>query len=508
MKITSLALFIVLSINAATALNAQRQFPLSEYDPASGRTVWVFTDQLNSSLTEAEAEFAATHYVGTQKITRAAIDRIRQYNEDFIHLHYKLGVTVDSAATYWFVKNGVWISNNRVAPANWVDVRDHWDWFQLDSEGKWTTHEHRRMVMNLANPDFRDWWIESCIEEMEANGADGVFADTYTIAAVSFRTDNNFEQFHNVNWQVNNWIPTLNSYGEEVYNRLEEAGYYFFPNIDNLQTTWANNAGTHYSKGENIHGAMLESFGRWGSGADMITALKMFRDIQEKGVFLHGQGYINGGNDMNPDLTTPQKRMWMVGLYLLDNVGRMYIDFYDNNMQGSGTVDIWYPEYELDLGAYTSVWDNLSELGWKGVYRRDYEKGFVLVNMDNSQKTVDLEGTFYQAEDSETTTHYWADPNTGEENVSLKYTAVSQVTMPARSAAVFVDEPPSTGGSGCEMELKGDFNGDGNLSIADVIAQIIAINVAEDNPCLDFNEDGAKNITDAIALVIYIFHSM
>ncbi len=495
---------LILLLSYGTIL-ARREFPASVYDSTNHRSVFVFTDQLSSSLSEAEARFAATHYVGTQKVPRRIIDKIRAYNEDFIHLHYKLAITVDSIADYGLIIGGDWHSDNRDSISNWGQVRDHPDWFLLNASGGWTVHGGRRMVMDIANPEFRDWWVSSCIDEMEAAGCDGVFADTYTVAAISFRTTFP-ELFDNVERMTGEWVPKLNEYGQYVYEQLDQAGYYFFPNIDNLQTTWANNAGTHYSQGEYLHGAMLESFGNFAGASDAAAALLLFRKIQDNGVFLHGQGYINSGGDMNPELTTAQKRMWMVGTCLLANVGRMYVCLYDGSSPdlGAGKKALWFPEYELDLGPYLEVWENLWELRWEGVYRRDYQKGFVLVNLNDSPKEVELGDTFYLAEDDESTTGYWADSNTGEENISLKYTPVTSLTMPKFSAAVLLDEP----GAGCSMEPKGDFNGNGSLGISDVIKLLLEINAGSEDPCLDFNQDGQKNIADAIALVIYLFHSI
>jgi len=503
----TLAIFLLIQLLSCGIILARREFPASVYDSANQRSVFVFTDQLSSSLSEAEARFSAAHYVGTQKVPRRIIDKIRAYNENFIHLHYKLAITVDSIANYGLIIGGAWHSDNRDSISNWGQVRDHADWFLLNASGGWTVHGGRRMVMDITNPEFRHWWVSTCIDEMAANGCDGVFADTYTIAAISFRTTYP-ELFNSVERMISEWVPKINEYGEYVYGRLEEAGYYFFPNIDNLQTTWANNAGTHYSQGEYIHGAMLESFGNFAGQSDAVAAIQRYRDIQDKGVFLHGQGYINSGGEMNAELTTPQKRMWMVGTYLLANVGRMYVCLYDgaSTQLGAGRKALWFPEYELDLGAYLEEWENLSELKWEGVYRRDYEKGFVLVNLNNFSKNIDLAGTYYLAEDDESTTRYWADVNTGEEKVSLKYTPVASLLMPRYSAAVLLDEPGA--GQGCSLEPKGDFTGDGKLGMSDVIKMIIEMNAGSEDPCLDFNEDGKKNISDAIALIIYLFHSV
>lgn len=507
MKLRIFTTVLMLQFVVIGSLMAKREFPLSAYDSLSHRSVYIFSDQLNSSLSDPDAWFAASHYVGTQKMTRAAIDKIREYNPDFIHLHYKLGITVDSIANYMMVLNGEFNYSNRSPESNWGQVREHEDWFWPNSTvDGWVIHQSRRMVMNIDNFEFRDWWVGSCIQEMEANGADGVFADTYHPSSIAFGT-NDPNYFSNVTKLSGDWLPKLNDYGMDIHQLLDDAGFYFFPNIGHLQTSWENSSGAHYAHGEYMHGAMLEGWGNWSSPNDAIMSMEYIRKNQDSGVFLHGQGVINRSTDMNPNLTTPQKRMWMVGLYLLANLDHLYLSIYDagnSQLSNSRTHVLWYPEYELDLGPYLSKWETLSELKWNRVYRRDYEKGFVLVNFDKNPIAVPLDRTMYLAEDSESTTHYWSDSQTGEESVELKYTALDSLEMPGLSAVVLLYESPDGDQPGCSMPLKGDFNGNGSLAVTDVISMLLSMRDGSDDPCLDFNGDGKANIQDAIALMLYI----
>src|SRR5262249_3711826 len=55
----------------------------------------------------------------------------------------------------------------------------------------------------------------------------------------------------------------------------------------------------------------------------------------------------------------------------------------------------YFPEYQLDLGAATtSLPGNVSQYLWKGVYRRDYVNGVVLVNPNDNLFILDLEGSY------------------------------------------------------------------------------------------------------------------
>ena len=52
--------------------------------------------------------------------------------------------------------------------------------------------------------------------------------------------------------------------------------------------------------------------------------------------------------------------------------------------------------------------------------------------------------------------------------------------------------------------LKGDFSGDFNLNISDVISLLIAARNNSSDPAVDFNGDGKFSVSDAISLLLYI----
>ena len=77
-----------------------RTFPSSD-------EIQVFADQLPTDLTDAQTEFAATHYVGSQKMLAAQAKELRKYNSNFIVLNYDLALKHPGSATKW-ITNDEW----------------------------------------------------------------------------------------------------------------------------------------------------------------------------------------------------------------------------------------------------------------------------------------------------------------------------------------------------------------------------------------------------------------
>src|SRR5262245_36756898 len=60
--------------------------------PDTSDGIHVFNDQIHPGLTQAQVNFCARRYAGTQKLTLADASRLRAVNPDFLVLHYRLGM--------------------------------------------------------------------------------------------------------------------------------------------------------------------------------------------------------------------------------------------------------------------------------------------------------------------------------------------------------------------------------------------------------------------------------
>jgi len=112
---------VCLPASWAAAFSPARRFP-DTWDHIA-----VFVDQLPSSLSAAQRQFAATHYAGTQKQTSALINLIRAHDPNLLHLQYRLGVR-QSGQSVNYIHNNTW-SNH------WANINSHEDWFVHDDQG-------------------------------------------------------------------------------------------------------------------------------------------------------------------------------------------------------------------------------------------------------------------------------------------------------------------------------------------------------------------------------------
>ena len=64
-------------------------FPTAPTFPDSGGRIALLVDQLPFSLSDAQLRFAATHYVGTQKLFLPETQKLRALNPAFVVLHVR-----------------------------------------------------------------------------------------------------------------------------------------------------------------------------------------------------------------------------------------------------------------------------------------------------------------------------------------------------------------------------------------------------------------------------------
>ena len=408
--------------------------PLVSRSASSARTVrplpettvgiHVFNDQLSNSMSEAQFQFAATHYAGTQKMARPDADHLRAYNPNFVILHYRLGLGLGYRAIQGTCNpTGEWL--HIVEGDSWVR---EWPASPQDS---WFFRWSGQRVLNcdwgwyLVDPDdpaWRAYWSAEVLRQLRANDDDGLFADSFSVPnylgpdrydPALPAVDVTFES---------GWAARL----ERLIAYMQQgalADYYFIPNVGQWVTT---RDPTDYS---GVDGVMIEGFGGWGYGNYFDLAdwqLQMDRILglvgQDKAIL--AQQYVDP-NDVND-------RTFLLGCYLLIKGRTTYLNF------DLGLEPEWFPEYEIPIGSpvggHPANVEALWSAGWN-VYARTYSNGLVLVNPTTTARTVNLGSTYYRA-----TPHGGGEvPAGGDVSAwTVTYAPVTAVTLQPNRAAVLL----------------------------------------------------------------------
>ena len=395
--------------------------------------IHIFNDQLASAMSDAQVVFAASHYAGTQKMQRSEADRLRSANPNFVILHYRLGMGLGYRA----------IQNGCEPTGDWLHLIEGNDWVQEwpgdeNVVENWFYHwpeAGQQRVLNcdwgwyLMNPDdpgWRSYWSGEVLRQLQANDADGIFADSFSVPNY-LGADRYDPALPGVDPDFESqWAVRLQAFIQFAQQGGLER-YHFIPNAGSWVTTRDT---TDYSAAD---GVMIEGLAGWGYGSYFELAdwqLQMDRILglarQEKIILV--QQYI--------DPEDIGERMFVLGSYLLVKGRYSYLNF------EVGMLPEWFPEYGLPIGSpVDGMPENISALwdaAWN-VYRRNYTAGFVLVNPTNTTLTIQLGGTYYQAL-----------PNGGgfvpeDGNISawtLSYQPVTQVTLAPNRAAVLLSNMP------------------------------------------------------------------
>ena len=401
--------------------------------PDTTRGVHVFSDQLAPWLSIEQVQFAATHYAGTQKVTRVEADRLRAINPRFLILHYRLGHGLGYRETsgacqpsgpYLAIVDGdEWV---REWPGESV-VQPSW-FFPWAGQERVLNCDWGWYLMDVANPGYRAYWQAEVLRQLRANDNDGVFLDSLSVpnylGAGSYQpglpaVDPAFEAA----WarRIEGWLASLRTQPIGQYHLVPNVGYW---------TTTRDTTDYAAADGLMVEGFAIEAdqspfaYEDWQLQMDRILA------AVARGQAIIGQTYVTGD----------QERLFALGSYLLVKGNRAYL----NIELGAGPE--WWPGYDIPIGAPVDSAARIADLyePVAGLYRRDFDDGFVLVNPTNPwdgsgvTHTVSLGITYYLAEPH----GGGAVPQSGTPTGSLTYRPVTSITLGPYSAAVLLESRP------------------------------------------------------------------
>lgn len=411
------------SVAVQPAAGGPRPFP----DTSAG--VHVFPDQLPGTMSDEQVHFAATHYDGTQKMTRSDADRLRAVNPDFFILHYRLGLGLGyRAADAACQPTGDWL--HFIEGNDWVR-----EWPATEPPESYLYHWPESSTTRVFNCDwgwyvtaidssaFRDWWVGEINRQLAANAADGVFMDSFSV--INYLGHDHYrptlpeidETFETA------WAARIAAFLEYLGPRVNG---WLVPNVGMWVTSRET---TDYSP---AHGLMIEQFAMESDASPLALAdwqLQMNRALGaiRRNQALIGQSYVSGN----------QERLFCLGSYLLIKGSRTYLTL----MAGDGPE--WWPEYDVPIG--TPVAGPVAAItaldpDGDGVFRRDFDNGLVLVNAtspgDDTAVTRTLElGRPYALAVFSGGGEVATD---GTTTARVTYRTVTSVTLPPSSAAVLL----------------------------------------------------------------------
>jgi hypothetical protein len=392
--------------------------------PETRDRIRVYADQLPSQMTDAQLRFAATHYVGSQKMTRMWTRRMRQLNPGFLMLHYQLAVGTGPAL---FVQGDSWVNDFPMVTTHeaWFlhDEAGHrllqptWNWYVMDI----------RFAGGHPMTGFPAYWLAAALKRMRDNENDGCFADSYTQDILMRQLRPAFSWFTDVEANKQNWLPHLNQYGAfcaEGFHQQPER-FYYLPNLGGLVTTWDTKTDLFVGDGGMNEGFCASGPGEYLSDADWRLQMSRVLSLAARGKIVICQTATKAD--------ALDHRWFVVGAYLLTKGRYSYLNMFEKSSLE------WYPEYTLDLGPYSAEPQPDVSAYWRPewrVYRRDYARGMVLVNPDDAPVTISNLGKPF---DLAGVRGGGAVGEDGRPPGSLTSETVTAVTIPGHSARVLLN---------------------------------------------------------------------
>jgi len=414
-------------------------------DTTSG--IHIFNDQLPTlvAISDAQVNFAATHYIGVQKMTRPDADRLRSINSGFLILHYRLGPGLGYRAPAGncqptgeylaIVEGDEWVQE---WPGEGV-VQSSW-FFPWAGQPRVFMCDWGWYLMELNNASYRSWWIGEVLRQLAANDNDGLFADSLSVpnymGGSSFSPPlPDYDAAFEAAWsaRIRDWIAYVKGQFGSAYKLV--------PNVGAWVTT---RDATDYTGAD---GVMIEAFAEWGPGspfdlADWQLQMDRILSLTRLSKIIIVQQYTD---------ESVADRMFLLSNYLLVKGTRSYVNL------DIGLDPEWWPEYEIPIGSYeggipasvSALYDAAS-----GVYRRAYSNGLTLVNPDAEPHTVTLGQTYYRA----TPVGGGLVPESGSTNSwRVDYAPVTSVVLGPSQGAILLTYDPSAGAH-FDLQLRRGWN--------------------------------------------------
>lgn len=409
-----------------------QQISLSEgrFIPSTERWNLVWADQIIPyQHTSAQLEFAARHYVGSQKLWADQAAQFRAIDPNFLMVAYHLAaglnpeknsdcpdpktlngdgnigvVSPEGYVSEWTTHFLPWLSATGISQGS-VRFEDMFQHYDTVSPQTRVWHQDPYWLMNLDNPDWRQYIGDACLSWMQGNENEGCFFDVAVETncylynpKVQNPAPGNFDWWapphHPAQLTAGpadrrafaDWMNAkYRDYFQTIYRRFHagQTDYLVLPNVDQLVTTvydpvWLDGD----AQGETVDGVMMEGFGSY-RGYDMwLTLERCVRHVTGRGKILIAQFTTSDAGE----------RLRRTAMYMLVKNANSFINAVSEDVT-------WFPEYEVDLGAMSAIPADLELLrqrgsGSEGLWLREFEHGLVLVNSGSNPEIYTLPAAF------------------------------------------------------------------------------------------------------------------
>jgi hypothetical protein len=362
--------------------------------PESNGPIRVWPDQLGQNITDAQARFAATHFVGSQKLLARTSARIRAHNPGFLVLQYRLATGLSTVEN--ITERDTWAADT-VEPTAAPDPRRTDEaWYLHDPPGSNTrvVHADSYFLADVRNTGWQDGHIAEILRRMPLNAFDGVFLDTAHLRTDGFTPGDWHARFCDpeVPKLTKCWTPPMRAYYRSMVDRLHAGSrkYYAIGNFGPLVTGWdANEELTA------LDGGMIELFMWLGGGPldERDWHISVGRILN-----LLGNDKVMIAEPVGYPAQDPAARSWILGNFLLLQGRRSYAAFYPSGTEAT-VAPVWLPEYEVDLGAAAAPLPGTpaglctqapEARRCGGLYARAYARGHVFVNPADAPRPARL----------------------------------------------------------------------------------------------------------------------
>ena len=299
---------------------------------------------------------------------------------------------------------------------------------------------------DIANPAWQQYTLGQVFQNMAATGSNAWFADSFTYGLGGAGYDGTIPTRYQstnaanpadwpggITWttQLGNWAQVIETAFAQ-HNATYGTDYKFIPNLDARATSWEPNWYNNAAGVPIVDGAFLEGFGQYTDTYDWTLSMNRGLNLTSNGKIVIMQPYPSSA----PNTAAGQQQIdFFVGSYLLLKGDQTYL-----NIDYGGGVQ-YYPQYQLTLGtASAPPPSNVSTYLWNGVYRRDFQNGFALVNPGTTSHTLNLGGAYQQmhGQGGGTMADSQIDSGGNYTGGSLSYASVSSVTLAGGTAAIFL----------------------------------------------------------------------